>query len=924
MDRALSDERGETESRVSRCGRSKRSRAQVLIQARTLQARTQSVPTHTTSRPAEAAGSSREQQGQWYRVIWRGGAIIRKSLDLRSPLVNIVEKDTRILVAHVHERRAYVVAPIVGWVSLWTKAGLQIAKPDTGQNTPRNAEAGPNPPVRPRPIDIQGRAGPSPSSSVGSGPASTAQPGRTPNAPSTVPPAIPVTVTFSGPDRRRASTIVGIAPTAGADDGLLSDLLSSLRERSEFLLGTPVTGTSEELLLSDDEQFELEQDLGDTAEAAPVSPKDLAPGVPRSSLDGTPPHAIAGSREKSAKAPTQAKRKPISHSPSSSKGPSPTQRRATAASLRRRPMTPPPKQEWSDPLAEIKIIEDHFAAPKYRPRNSAGDDGDGGDDTDLPLEPRPLACTRYCLGNNYGFPLDATLNAAIFASSERVQTPGARLWRSMTELWASKNWNPHTRGAPPTRRIAFWSARKGDAKDMAPEAGQHGALSGRESRVSSTGSAGVRGARMSTTRRSTDSLGSVRDGLVGIASGFSGVFSDPVRGAFDDGVEGFFNGLGTGLAGLIAKPRKSLGKLFARSPAVAHQHITRLVLKGRLPDHMRSAIWSAATAAGQLRALYGGAYFHDKVAECKTMIEVGSADTAAAEQPEVKKQLQVIKGIAKDLGRTFPKHSFFSRDADGAGRLRVLLCAFSRHRTDIGYCQCLNYIGAALLLVCEPEAAFWNLVALSDYVLPKDYFSYNLLGAVADTRVLHVLATKRVPAVMRHVRRLDAHLATSCLQWFVCMYVNVLPFHTALRVWDMTLIIGRHVLFWAALAILHLYEDQILATKDEGQLLDVMTRAGAVMVDEEAFVKAMKKFKISRSSVRKLHDMELRALRPRVETRTAQDGKQRGRYRQSRSRVASRTADGPKRQAPARSTAALKRQPAPKASVGALGLRPKR
>ena len=42
--------------------------------------------------------------------------------------------------------------------------------------------------------------------------------------------------------------------------------------------------------------------------------------------------------------------------------------------------------------------------------------------------------------------------------------------------------------------------------------------------------------------------------IIGVGLGFSGVVLDPVQGAHDDGVEGFFKGMGKGILGLLTKP----------------------------------------------------------------------------------------------------------------------------------------------------------------------------------------------------------------------------------------------------------------------------------------------------------------------------------------------------------------------------------
>ena len=53
-----------------------------------------------------------------------------------------------------------------------------------------------------------------------------------------------------------------------------------------------------------------------------------------------------------------------------------------------------------------------------------------------------------------------------------------------------------------------------------------------------------------------------------------------------------------------------------------------------------------------------------------------------------------------------------------------------------------------------------------------------------------------------------------CLQWFLCLFVNVLPAATLLRVWDVMLWEGPSVLLRAGAALLHCYREAVLATTD--------------------------------------------------------------------------------------------------------------
>jgi hypothetical protein len=52
----------------------------------------------------------------------------------------------------------------------------------------------------------------------------------------------------------------------------------------------------------------------------------------------------------------------------------------------------------------------------------------------------------------------------------------------------------------------------------------------------------------------------------------------------------------------------------------------------------------------------------------------------------------------------------------------------------VGYCQGMNLLAAALLLVMEEDDAFWCLVTIVERLLPANYYTSNLLVSQADQR----------------------------------------------------------------------------------------------------------------------------------------------------------------------------------------------
>jgi hypothetical protein len=67
-----------------------------------------------------------------YRVVGQSGATVRKDINLDSPLVANLEKDSIVDVSTVKGRRAHIVSPVEGWSSIKTETGYVILKKEGG------------------------------------------------------------------------------------------------------------------------------------------------------------------------------------------------------------------------------------------------------------------------------------------------------------------------------------------------------------------------------------------------------------------------------------------------------------------------------------------------------------------------------------------------------------------------------------------------------------------------------------------------------------------------------------------------------------------------------------------------------------------------------------------------------------------------
>ncbi len=182
--------------------------------------------------------------------------------------------------------------------------------------------------------------------------------------------------------------------------------------------------------------------------------------------------------------------------------------------------------------------------------------------------------------------------------------------------------------------------------------------------------------------------------------------------------------------------------------------------------------------------------------------------------------------IEKDLKRTFPKHETLSTE-EAQQKLRSVLTAYARRNPRVGYVQSMNYIGALLLLFMEEDEAFWTLTAMVEDLLPESFYADNMSALLTELDLFDELVQSKLPRLFSHFERLSVDLKATCSQWFLLVYVNVLPLESVLRVWDSFLVEGSSVLFRVAIAILKYHERALLAVDETGPAIMALSEVPA-------------------------------------------------------------------------------------------------
>lgn len=190
--------------------------------------------------------------------------------------------------------------------------------------------------------------------------------------------------------------------------------------------------------------------------------------------------------------------------------------------------------------------------------------------------------------------------------------------------------------------------------------------------------------------------------------------------------------------------------------------------------------------------------------------------------------------IEKDLPRTFPGHP--ALDEDGRNALRRLLTAYARHNPSVGYCQAMNFFAGLLLLLMPEENAFWALMGIIDDYF-DGYYSEEMIESQVDQLVFEELVRERFPKLVNHLDYLGVQVAWVSGPWFLSIFMNMLPWESVLRVWDVLLFEGNRVmLFRTALALMELYGPALVTSKDAGDAVTLLQSLSGSTFDSSQLV----------------------------------------------------------------------------------------
>ncbi|PKS09168.1 hypothetical protein jhhlp_003782 [Lomentospora prolificans] len=253
-----------------------------------------------------------------------------------------------------------------------------------------------------------------------------------------------------------------------------------------------------------------------------------------------------------------------------------------------------------------------------------------------------------------------------------------------------------------------------------------------------------------------------------------------------------------------------------RNLTLIRQPTFHKLIRVGLPNRLRGEIWELTSGSVYLR-LENPTLYTD------TLTKFSGQESLAIDE------------IEKDLNRSLPEYPGFQSE-EGIGRLRRVLTAYSWVNSDVGYCQAMNIVVAALLIYMSESQAFFLLSALCDRLVPG-YYSTTMYGTLLDQKVFESLVERTMPILWEHLVKSDVQLSVVSLPWFLSLYINSMPLYFATRVLDVFFIEGPKVLFQVGLAILRINGEELLDATDDGAFISIL-KSYFSRLDESAHPKS--------------------------------------------------------------------------------------
>lgn len=214
--------------------------------------------------------------------------------------------------------------------------------------------------------------------------------------------------------------------------------------------------------------------------------------------------------------------------------------------------------------------------------------------------------------------------------------------------------------------------------------------------------------------------------------------------------------------------------------------------------------------------------------------------------PDVSQQIDL------DVKRSHIEHEYFAKPYS-AGQIAMfnMMRAYSLYDPVIGYTQSMSDIAGFLLMYLQEEDAFWVFVQLmfDPRWAMQQYFTDGFPKLSEACFIQARLLKKHLPDVYDHMLQVDfipETIQPHAMEWFMAMFIRILPYEITFRIFDVIMSQGYDVVYNFSMGMYKILKPELLKVSSYPYMMQTLKSPvqyiGKVSPDD--FIKTSMKFDI--------------------------------------------------------------------------------
>lgn len=205
--------------------------------------------------------------------------------------------------------------------------------------------------------------------------------------------------------------------------------------------------------------------------------------------------------------------------------------------------------------------------------------------------------------------------------------------------------------------------------------------------------------------------------------------------------------------------------------------------------------------------------------------------------------------IRLDVSRTFPQLGLFHREHGPLhSTLANILAAYAVYRPDLGYCQGMSFLAAMLLLNMDsPSSTFISFANLLNNDLLLAFYHLDQSSMCQIYAYYEHQLQLLLPTLHAHFGNIHLTPDLYLRDQIFTLFAKCLPLEVACRVWDLVLRDGNVFVYRASLALLVMYEQELMRFNDFVGAARFLSKLPDSM-DVDKYFKLISKIKLTKTS----------------------------------------------------------------------------